>query len=177
LEKLRSLGILLIAVGLLMLTVDHVSAYVDSMTNEKQKLLEVKENINEEYELFLTNVMEYKTAIPSINDFYIQYYETMAENDNKYKEIIQEIDLKAKSVEETSKKLKSYCKNNYNDENLRKTCESFNKNYTNYKTAYIEINDNYNNAIEEYNEWAKETNNKTLEKYAPINYNEYSISI
>ena len=176
-EKIRNLGILLILTGLLMLTVDHVSAYVDSMASEKQKLQEVKDNINSEYEEFLSSIKEYKSSIPSINDFYIQYYETMAENDDKYKEIMKDIDSKSNLIEEVSTKLKNYCNNSYNDENLTKTCEAFNKNYSSFKTAYLEINDNYNNVIEEYNTWATETNHKTLEKYAPINYNEYSISI
>ena len=174
---IRNLGILLIATGIILLTVEQVSAYVELMTKEQEMLLETKENINKEYEIFLENIKSYKESIPIINSFYTQYYEEMPNTDKQYKENMKSIDDKAALVKINALQLENYCNSKYVDQSTNKKCDAYKENYKNFMKAYIKINDNYNEVIEEYNDWATETNHKTLEKYTAINYNEYSISI
>ena len=161
-QIVRNIGVFLIVIGLTLLTIDHVSAYVDSMTKEQRMVLAIKENISKEYKQFLNHINDYKKELPEINPFFVEYYEEILKSDEEYKKIMNVINEKAEEAEESAEKIKHYCSESYIDKESSKQCETFNKNYANFKNSYSELVDKYNRVIEEYNNWAKGTGYKVI---------------
>ena len=162
-KHVRNLGILLIITGLLLLTVENVQAYVGSITEEQQKLAEIKLNLENKYNEFTNHILEYKELLPTLSGFSDHYYETIYEARKEYNDIMLQLEEKVESATNEISALEEYCSYTFLEERLNQKCEVYKQNYEALQTSFTNTVEKYNLVIEDYNNWAEITNNTPLE--------------
>ncbi len=168
-------GLALVLLGVSLLTIDNVSAYVDSFNEENQNKAVIKETIEKDYEGFIISLKYYKEEIPNIYGFYSEYYEDLAEKEMIYSTIMKGIEEKLENTISKTSNLKLYCAHNFYESNILKKCQLYSENYGLMVESFIKLIVDYNERVEKYNNWANEHNKKALEKYTSLIYNNYIV--
>lgn len=101
------------------------------------------------------------------------YYETLLNNDAKFKEMLSNYGKSVDSVDSSAKKLKKLCTNvYYPDSKINTKCSEYGSVYEQIVNAFVSDIDLYNENIVKYNEYQKE-NNGTLFLNSYVNKRKY----
>lgn len=162
-----------IAIIIILLIGLGIFFYVSSFKVDQEETKELMNEVNEDYDEFNKNMTAF---VNKRNEFYKKkeevFLEDIAKDTSVWTNFMAEYEKVINDVEESSKRLKKACKNNFGDITVKSKCNQFKVNYESANNYYITDVKVYNNLVKEYNEWAS-SNYKNLEKIELKIYKDY----
>lgn len=155
------IGFILILMGIFVMSLECVLAYINDYSIDIEKSNNIKNNINYYYEIFNLNANELKDDMVIINDSFNVYFDDFDIGKNN---ILSSIEKMHDKLNDNSFKiivLYNSCQYDIDNNLLNEKCRVFSNNYLKMIDSYKVIVNKYNDFVKQYNSYAyKEGKNK-----------------
>ena len=152
-------GIVFVLMGIFVMSLEHVLAYVNDYSIDIKKSNNIKNNINCYYEIF--NLNELKDDMVIINESFNIYFDDFDIEKNDILLSIRKMHDKLNNNSFNVIVLYSSCQYDIDNNLLNEKCRVFSNNYLKMIDSYRVIVNKYNDFVKQYNRYAyKEGKNK-----------------
>ena len=139
--------------------------YVQSFKVDREETLKLMAEVNEDYPEFSKSMTEF---VNKRNGFYKKqeeiFLEDISKNPSSWTNYMNEYEIVIQKIEDSSKRLKKACVNDFGDITAKAQCNQFRVNYEAAHNYYITDVKVYNELVKKYNEW----NNGSYEKLSEV---------
>ena len=160
------IGFILILMGIFVMSLECVLAYINDYSIDIEKSNNIKNNINYYYEIFNLNVNELKDDMVIINDSFNVYFDDFDIGKNN---ILSSIEKMHDKLNDNSFKiivLYNSCQYDIDNNLLNEKCRVFSNNYLKMIESYRIIINKYNDFVKQYNSYAYENSKNKLNFYS-----------
>ena len=160
-HKNRHLGIMIL-VGFLLIIGGIISYIVINYNNEQAEVKRRMEEVRSSYKTFRSDVSSFNSIRDNIYTEIMEkdiYYQTLKDNDTKFKELYKSYSDSLEKIDEDYKKIESSCINVLHpDADVNNKCEAIVSGYEEVVNTYISDVNSYNSLIASYNKWLSDNN-------------------
>lgn len=164
---------IIVIIIVILLLILGVTFYVSSFKTDQEETKKLMSEVNEDYDKFNKNMTAF---VNKRNEFYKQkdsiFLEDISKDTSVWTNFMNDYEKVIENVDESGKRLKKACKNNFGDITVKTKCNQFRVNYESANNYYITDVKVYNNIVDKYNEWAS-SNYQNLEKVKLKIYDDY----
>ncbi len=160
------IGFILILMGIFVMSLECVLAYINDYSIDIEKSNNIKNNINYYYEIFNLNANELKDDMVIINDSFNVYFDDFDIGKNN---ILSSIEKMHDKLNDNSFKiivLYNSCQYDIDNNLLNEKCRVFSNNYLKMIESYRIIINKYNDFVKQYNSYAYENSKNKLNFYS-----------
>ena len=160
------IGFILILMGIFVMSLECVLAYINDYSIDIEKSNNIKNNINYYYEIFNLNANELKDDMVIINDSFNVYFDDFDIGKNN---ILSSIEKMHDKLNDNSFKiivLYNSCQYDIDNNLLNEKCRVFSNNYLKMIESYRIIINKYNYFVKQYNSYAYENSKNKLNFYS-----------
>ena len=160
------IGFILILMGIFVMSLECVLAYINDYSIDIEKSNNIKNNINYYYEIFNLNANELKDDMVIINDSFNVYFDDFDIGKNN---ILSSIEKMHDKLNDNSFKiivLYNSCQYDIDNNLLNEKCRVFYNNYLKMIESYRIIINKYNDFVKQYNSYAYENSKNKLNFYS-----------
>ena len=160
------IGFILILMGIFVMSLECVLAYINDYSIDIEKSNNIKNNINYYYKIFNLNTNELKDDMVIINDSFNVYFDDFDIGKNN---ILSSIEKMHDKLNDNSFKiivLYNSCQYDIDNNLLNEKCRVFSNNYLKMIESYRIIINKYNDFVKQYNSYAYENSKNKLNFYS-----------
>ncbi len=167
-KRNRHLGVMIL-VGFLLIVIGIISYIVINYNSDQAEVKKRMDAVVNTYSTFKTDVEKFNTIRDNIYTEVMQdmYYETLKNNDARYKELFNSYEEALKTIDKDYNKIEDKCVNVLHPKaDVNNKCEAMIEGYEEVVNTYISDVESYNKNIKAYNNYLKENNStdKALEE-------------
>ena len=167
-KRNRHLGVMIL-VGFLLIVIGIISYIVINYNSDQAEVKKRMDAVVNTYSTFKTDVEKFNTIRDNIYTEVMQdmYYETLKNNDARYKELFNSYEEALKTIDKDYNKIEDKCVNVLHPKaDVNNKCEAMIEGYEEVVNTYISDVEIYNKNIKAYNNYLKENNStdKALEE-------------
>ena len=164
----KKLGIMIL-IGFLLIVIGIISYIVINYNDDQAEVRKRMEAVRDSYEASKTDVESFNSIRDNIYTEVMQdmYYETLKNNDARYKELFNSYEEALKTIDKDYNKIEDKCVNVLHPKaDVNNKCEAMIEGYEEVVNTYISDVESYNKNIKAYNNYLKENNStdKALEE-------------
>ena len=159
------IGFALIFIGIFVMSLEHVLAYINDYCIEVEKSNNIKNKINYYYDIININANELKDDMVIISDSFNVYFDDFDIEKNNILSSIEKIHDRLNNNSFKIIVLYNSCQYDFDNNLLNEKCRVFSSNYLKMIDSYRIIVDKYNDFVKQYNSYAYENGKTKLSFY------------
>ncbi len=159
-KRNKHLGIMIL-IGFLLIVIGIISYIIINYNDDQAEVKKRMDIVLNTYDTFKTDVDSFNTIRDNIYNEVLQdmYYETLKNNDTRFKELFNSYKKSLEVVDKDYKKIEDKCINVLHpNADVNNKCEAMIVGYEEVVNTYISDVESYNKNITSYNSFLKETN-------------------